>query len=306
MNCSKECERNTLYNLRELFSVTHRAVENTGRLRWWLKRSRPSEAFGRYSRHLLTAPFREPRRMALHSPGLSSLVVHPGAVRHTSIATMRNFAALRASPSWHGLSAAVIRIFVSVRPSRQGRLVTESVRGKAFATSASLSKRLTIRVPEMAESISEGTIVAFQRNVNDIVDANDELATIETDKVDVTVESPEHGCVIQFLVAEGETVVVGQEFAVIETKPNRGSLTRAEDEIAQNQSLLDRVNPDMDRPVAQDRKVQPQSSPSLPEQEEFNALRSTGRTSQIPSDHLTPSIAGTKPKHFATIQGRQS
>jgi 2-oxoglutarate dehydrogenase E2 component (dihydrolipoamide succinyltransferase) len=41
----------------------------------------------------------------------------------------------------------------------------------------------TVKVPQMAESISEGTLKQWVKNVGDFVKADEEVATIETDKV---------------------------------------------------------------------------------------------------------------------------
>ncbi len=41
----------------------------------------------------------------------------------------------------------------------------------------------TVKVPQMAESISEGTLKTWQKKVGDVVVADEEVATIETDKV---------------------------------------------------------------------------------------------------------------------------
>ncbi|XPS74218.1 Dihydrolipoyllysine-residue succinyltransferase [Ascochyta lentis] len=70
----------------------------------------------------------------------------------------------------------------------------------------------------MAESISEGTLTTLQCKTNDYVNAKDEIATIETEKIDVTVDAPESGRIVEFLIAEGDAVVVGQKIAVIETE----------------------------------------------------------------------------------------
>jgi 2-oxoglutarate dehydrogenase E2 component (dihydrolipoamide succinyltransferase) len=42
----------------------------------------------------------------------------------------------------------------------------------------------TVKVPQMAESISEGTLKQFSKQVGDYVEVDEEIATIETDKVD--------------------------------------------------------------------------------------------------------------------------
>lgn len=69
----------------------------------------------------------------------------------------------------------------------------------------------------MAESISEGTLSTFSKQVGDSVDLDEEVASIETDKIDVSVNAPAAGKVTELLVNEGDTVTVGQEIAKMET-----------------------------------------------------------------------------------------
>src|SRR4051794_20836717 len=47
-----------------------------------------------------------------------------------------------------------------------------------------------IKVPQMAESISEGTLKQFNKQVGDFVEQDEEIATIETDKVCATMRGP--------------------------------------------------------------------------------------------------------------------
>lgn len=61
-----------------------------------------------------------------------------------------------------------------------------------------------IRVPTMAESITEGTLIQFSRGIGEFVQQDDELATIETDKIDVSVNAPHSGILRQLLVGEGK------------------------------------------------------------------------------------------------------
>ncbi|KAG6005007.1 hypothetical protein E4U21_000555 [Claviceps maximensis] len=73
-----------------------------------------------------------------------------------------------------------------------------------------------VKVPQMAESISEGTLKQFSKSVGDFVEQDEEIATIETDKIDVAVNAPESGFIKEFLVSEEETVTVGQDLVRIE------------------------------------------------------------------------------------------
>ncbi|KAG6018455.1 hypothetical protein E4U43_007317 [Claviceps pusilla] len=73
-----------------------------------------------------------------------------------------------------------------------------------------------IKVPQMAESISEGTLKQFSKSIGDFVEQDEEIATIETDKIDVAVNAPESGFIKEFLVSEEDTVTVGQDLVRIE------------------------------------------------------------------------------------------
>ncbi|KAJ5520625.1 Dihydrolipoamide succinyltransferase [Penicillium fimorum] len=73
-----------------------------------------------------------------------------------------------------------------------------------------------IKVPSMAESITEGTLKQFSKQVGDFVERDEEIATIETDKIDVSVNAPESGTIKEFLVNEEDTVTVGQDLVKIE------------------------------------------------------------------------------------------
>ncbi|KAI1181052.1 dihydrolipoamide succinyltransferase [Nemania sp. FL0916] len=73
-----------------------------------------------------------------------------------------------------------------------------------------------VKVPQMAESITEGTLKQWNKQVGDYVELDEEIATIETDKIDVAVNAPEAGILKELLANEEDTVVVDQEIAKIE------------------------------------------------------------------------------------------
>ncbi|KAI0098358.1 2-oxoacid dehydrogenase acyltransferase [Daldinia grandis] len=73
-----------------------------------------------------------------------------------------------------------------------------------------------VKVPQMAESITEGTLKQWNKKVGDYVKQDEEIATIETDKIDVAVNAPESGVLKELLANEEDTVTVDQEIAKIE------------------------------------------------------------------------------------------
>src|SRR5919204_3951275 len=70
-------------------------------------------------------------------------------------------------------------------------------------------------MPQMGESIAEGTIVRWIKKVGDTVDRDEPLFEISTDKVDAEIPSPAAGVVAEIRAKEGETVPVNRVVAVI-------------------------------------------------------------------------------------------
>jgi 2-oxoglutarate dehydrogenase E2 component (dihydrolipoamide succinyltransferase) len=70
-------------------------------------------------------------------------------------------------------------------------------------------------MPQMGESIAEGTIVRWIKKVGDSVDRDEPLFEISTDKVDAEIPSPAAGVVSEIRAQEGETVPVNSVVAVI-------------------------------------------------------------------------------------------
>jgi len=73
----------------------------------------------------------------------------------------------------------------------------------------------TITMPQLGETITEGTILSWAKQPGDTVAEDDVLFEISTDKVDTEVPSPVAGVIQEILVAEGETVSVGTPLVVI-------------------------------------------------------------------------------------------
>ena len=72
-----------------------------------------------------------------------------------------------------------------------------------------------VLMPQMGESIAEGTIVRWIKKVGDAVDRDEPLFEISTDKVDAEIPSPAAGVLAEIKVKEGETVAVNSVVATI-------------------------------------------------------------------------------------------
>jgi pyruvate/2-oxoglutarate dehydrogenase complex dihydrolipoamide acyltransferase (E2) component len=81
-------------------------------------------------------------------------------------------------------------------------------------------------MPQMGESIAEGTIVRWIKKVGDAVERDEPLFEISTDKVDAEIPSPIAGVVTEIRAKEGETVPVNSVVAVIGPSEGATSSTR--------------------------------------------------------------------------------
>jgi pyruvate/2-oxoglutarate dehydrogenase complex dihydrolipoamide acyltransferase (E2) component len=89
-----------------------------------------------------------------------------------------------------------------------------------------------IKLPQLGESIHEGTIARWLKQPGDQVEKYEPLAEITTDKVNVEMPSPFGGVLVRLLVSEGETRPVGTPIALIETTAPAGPAGSSEAPVA--------------------------------------------------------------------------
>ncbi len=88
-------------------------------------------------------------------------------------------------------------------------------------------------MPQLGETVTEGTITRWMKAVGDAVERDEPLFEVSTDKVDSEVPSPAAGVLSEILVPEGETVEVGVKLAVIgDGAPSAGAPAAAAPEPA--------------------------------------------------------------------------
>ena len=78
--------------------------------------------------------------------------------------------------------------------------------------------RVEVPMPQMGESIAEGTVSVWLKKVGDAVERDEPIMEISTDKVDAEIPSPAAGTLAEIVVEEGATVEVGTVVAFIETE----------------------------------------------------------------------------------------
>lgn len=80
--------------------------------------------------------------------------------------------------------------------------------------------KIEVVMPQMGESITTGTITKWHKNVGDIIELDEILLEISTDKVESEIPSPIKGKVVELLYPEGATIDVGRPIAMIEDDLN--------------------------------------------------------------------------------------
>ena len=74
---------------------------------------------------------------------------------------------------------------------------------------------VSVTMPRLGESVTEGTVTRWLKHEGDHVEADEPLLEVSTDKVDTEVPSPASGVLTSIKVQEDETVDIGVELAVI-------------------------------------------------------------------------------------------
>ncbi|KAI3405937.1 KGD2 [Candida oxycetoniae] len=202
------------------------------------------------------------------------------SLKHSSQSMLRNHVAFKSSSKVASvlLTRSIHNSTISLKPI----MMSPIVKFQSFQRFASTK----VKVPDMAESITEGTLSAFTKEVGDYVKQDETIATIETDKIDVEVNSPVSGTIKSFLADVDSTVEVGQEIAEIEEgeAPAGGEAAAApekpknEEESAKKEPAAreetEPVKKDETPPPAQPKKEQPKPAPkkeSKPKQESLTA-----------------------------------
>jgi 2-oxoglutarate dehydrogenase E2 component (dihydrolipoamide succinyltransferase) len=99
-----------------------------------------------------------------------------------------------------------------------------------------------VTMPQLGETVTEGTVLRWLVNVGDEVKEDDPILEISTDKVDTEVPSPFSGKVTALLVEEGETVEVGASLLELDGEGSQSENSDEQPEIVDSQASQDDTN----------------------------------------------------------------
>jgi 2-oxoglutarate dehydrogenase E2 component (dihydrolipoamide succinyltransferase) len=158
-------------------------------------------------------------------------------------------------------------------------------------------------MPQMGESIFEGTITKWLKKVGDKIDRDEPLFEISTDKVDSEIPSPAAGVVGQILVPEGKTVQINTVVAVIESEGAESA--RAETPLAAAKAMVAEV-PAGPEPLVEEPStpaVQPASPASKTETPKRPALAAAFQPGDIRTSPLVRRMAREHNIDLSQIRG---
>ena len=73
-----------------------------------------------------------------------------------------------------------------------------------------------IKMPQLGESLTEGTVIKWLKNIGDFVKKDESILEISTDKVDSEIPSPVDGFLVEILAKENQTVLVDDIIARVD------------------------------------------------------------------------------------------
>jgi 2-oxoglutarate dehydrogenase E2 component (dihydrolipoamide succinyltransferase) len=120
---------------------------------------------------------------------------------------------------------------------------------------AGQSEGVAVKMPALGESVTEGTVTRWLKQVGDSIEVDEPLLEVSTDKVDTEIPSPVAGTVLEIKVPEDESADVGAELAIIGTPGSAPATEPAAAPVPQQSA------PQQSAPPAQQQSAPQQSAP---------------------------------------------
>src|SRR6266508_2222106 len=149
-----------------------------------------------------------------------------------------------------------------------------------------------VKMPELGESITEGTITRWLKQEGDRVEVDEPLFEVSTDKVDTEVPSPVAGVLQSIKVQADETVEVGAELAVIEQDGEGGGAAQPAPAEAQAEEAEAAETPEAEAPESEAPAGEAAEAEAEPAREEPPAAAASGdgETATVAMPELGESI----------------
>ncbi len=165
-------------------------------------------------------------------------------------------------------------------PVEQTQTAVASTDSNPETSAASSADATEVVMPQMGESITEGTVSKWLKAVGDKIEKDEPLLEISTDKVDAEVPSPSAGTLLEIRVQEGETVEVGSIVALVgaEGAVSNASSQTSNQQTAAAQSQAEKTTAQASGADAVSPQSKAQTSVSMPGEEKQEIKEVEGRS----------------------------
>jgi pyruvate dehydrogenase E2 component (dihydrolipoamide acetyltransferase) len=189
-------------------------------------------------------------------------------------------------------------------PQEQAEAIQEPERAEAAeekaepappaATSGEAAAGTEVTLPELGESVTEGTVSRWLKQVGESVAADEPLLEVSTDKVDTEIPSPTAGTLLEIRVQEDETVGVGAVLAII-GEAGAAAAPASEPEPTPEQER--QPQPEQQPEPAPEAKQEAEPQPEAPPQPEPKVPVPTAKEDARPEHHgpAAPATAAPAP-----------
>ena len=163
-----------------------------------------------------------------------------------------------------------------------------------------------VEMPELGESVTEGTITAWLKKVGDSVNADEPLLEVSTDKVDTEIPSPVAGTLLEVLYEEDDTVDVGEVIARVGSGSPKKAEPKQEAPKAEPKQEAPKAEPKQEAPKAEPKKAEPKQEAPKAEPKKAEPKREAPKAESKPAEpkkdgdnlpYVTPLVRKLADKH---------
>ena len=167
---------------------------------------------------------------------------------------------------------------------------------KADSSNGGSGDAADVEMPELGESVTEGTITQWLKSVGDTVEVDEPLLEVSTDKVDTEIPSPVAGTLVEILAEEDETIEVGEAIARVGDENAAPSSDDSDDSDSDDDKSEDKEETksedkkeDKSEPAKEEKKEEPKQDSSL------NTSAKVNNGDNVP--YVTPLVRKLADKH---------
>ncbi|MDK4331176.1 2-oxoglutarate dehydrogenase, E2 component, dihydrolipoamide succinyltransferase, partial [Corynebacterium accolens] len=170
---------------------------------------------------------------------------------------------------------------------------------KSDSSAKSSGETTDVEMPELGESVTEGTITQWLKSVGDTVEVDEPLLEVSTDKVDTEIPSPVAGTLVEILAEEDETIEVGEAIARVgdeNAAPSSDDSDDSDDSDSDSDKSEDKEETksedkkeDKSEPAKEEKKEEPKQDSSL------NTSTKVNNGDNVP--YVTPLVRKLADKH---------